>query len=136
MHFSVKMRKPLTVLGMVTSVGAWGSVDGMICSPVFQFFPYILLLVAILLYLLSLFWDFAAAPHVCSGLKFVMEGLNKVYNHAVKAAKSIHDLDSRDSACPVPEVNENMGQTQNIITDKCIYLSPSLLPPPTPPPAS
>ena len=91
---------------MVTSVGAGGSGNCMICSPVFQFFPYILLLVAILLYLPSLFWRFAAAPHVCSDLKFIME----VYNRAIKAAKSMHDLDLRDGACPAPEVNENMGQ--------------------------
>ena len=106
----MKMRKPLTVLGMVTSVGAGGSGNCMICSPVFQFFPYILLLVAILLYLPSLFWRFAAAPHVCSDLKFIMEELDKVYNNAIKAAKSMHDLDLRDDACPEPEVNENMGQ--------------------------
>ena len=105
MHFSVKMRKPLTLLGMVTSVGA-----GRGGSPVFQFFPYILLLVAILLCLPSLFWHFTAAPHVCSDLKFIMEELDKVYNNAIKAAKSMHDLDLRDDACPEPEVNENMGQ--------------------------
>ncbi|XP_025141944.1 pannexin-1 [Bubalus kerabau] len=76
-----------------------------------KFFPYILLLVAILLYLPSLFWRFAAAPHVCSDLKFIMEELDKVYNRAIKAAKSMHDLDLRDGACPAPEVNENMRQS-------------------------
>ena len=114
MHFSGKMRKPLTVLGRVTSVGAGGrergSGDCMICSPVFQFFSYILLLVATLLCLPSLFWRFTAAPHVCSDLKFIVEELDKIYNHAIKAAKSMHDLDLRDGACPAPEVNENMGQ--------------------------
>uniref|UniRef100_A0A8C6FIK4 Pannexin n=1 Tax=Moschus moschiferus TaxID=68415 RepID=A0A8C6FIK4_MOSMO len=109
MHFSVTMRKPLTVLGTVTPVGAGGSGDCRVCSPVLQFFPYILLLVAILLYLPSLFWRFAAAPHVCSDLKFIMEELDKVYNRAIKAAKSTHDLDLRDGACPAPEVSENMG---------------------------
>ncbi|KAB1272795.1 Pannexin-1 [Camelus dromedarius] len=82
----------------------------MSCSPVFQFFPYILLLVAILLYLPSLFWRFTAAPHLCSDLKFIMEELDKVYNRAIKAAKSVRDLDLRDGACPAPE-NENMGQS-------------------------
>ena len=113
MRFSVKMRKLLTLLGTVSSMGTGGgggSGDCMICSPVFQFFPYILLLVAILLYLPSLFWRFAAAPHVCSDLKFIMEELDKVYNRAIKAAKSMHDLDLRDSVCPAPKVNENTGQ--------------------------
>lgn len=76
----------------------------------FQFFPYILLLVAILLYLPSLFWRFAAAPHICSDLKFIIEELDKVYNRAIKAAKSVRDLNLRDGACPVPGSNENVGQ--------------------------
>ena len=82
----------------------------MICSLVFQFFPYILLLVAILLYLPSLFWRFAAAPHLCSDLKFIMEELDKVYNRSIKAAKSVCDQDMRDGPGPVPGVNENTGQ--------------------------
>lgn len=85
----------------------------MICPLVFQFFPYILLLVAILLYLPSLFWRFAAAPHLCSDLKFIIEELDKVYNRAIKAARSVHgvrDADLRDGACPVPGANENIGQ--------------------------
>lgn len=76
-----------------------------------KFFPYILLLVAILLYLPSLFWRFTAAPHLCSDLKFIMEELDKVYNRAIKAAKSMHDLDVTDGASPVPGVNENAGQS-------------------------
>ncbi|KAF6333856.1 pannexin 1 [Rhinolophus ferrumequinum] len=79
-----------------------------------KFFPYILLLFAILLYLPSLFWRFAAAPHLCSDLKFIMEELDKVYNRAIKAARSVHgvrDVDLRDGACPVPGANENIGQS-------------------------
>ncbi|XP_045673997.1 pannexin-1 [Phyllostomus hastatus] len=76
-----------------------------------KFFPYILLLVAILLYLPSLFWRFAVAPHICSDLKFIMEELDKVYNRAIKAAKSARDLDLRDGVSPVPDSNENIGQS-------------------------
>ncbi|XP_045339568.1 pannexin-1 [Leopardus geoffroyi] len=76
-----------------------------------KFFPYILLLVAILLYLPSLFWRFAAAPHLCSDLKFIMEELDKVYNRSIKAAKSVCDQDMRDGPGPVPGVNENTGQS-------------------------
>jgi pannexin len=82
----------------------------MTCCLVFQFFPYILLLFAVLLYLPTLFWRFTAAPHLCSDLKFIMEELDKVYNHAIKAAKSARDLDLSDGACPAPGVNENIGQ--------------------------
>lgn len=90
--------------GEVTSMGClW-------CFLVFQFFPYILLLVAILLYLPSLFWRFAATPHLSSDLKFIMEELDKVYNRAIKAAKSVRDPNVRDGACPVPGANENVGQ--------------------------
>uniref|UniRef100_A0A8B9E9D7 Pannexin n=1 Tax=Anser cygnoides TaxID=8845 RepID=A0A8B9E9D7_ANSCY len=49
-----------------------------------KFFPYILLLVAILLYLPCLFWRFTAAPHLSSDLKFIMEELDKAYNRAIK----------------------------------------------------
>lgn len=76
-----------------------------------KFFPYILLLVAILLYLPSLFWRFTAAPHLCSDLKFIMEELDKVYNRAIKATKSVHDGDLRDGACPAPDVKEYVGQS-------------------------
>ncbi|KAL4697020.1 hypothetical protein H8959_002718 [Pygathrix nigripes] len=79
-----------------------------------QFFPYILLLFAILLYLPPLFWRFAAAPHICSDLKFIMEELDKVYNRAIKAAKSACDLDMRDGACSVPGVAENLGQRSHL----------------------
>ncbi|KAI4564039.1 hypothetical protein MJT46_009837 [Ovis ammon polii x Ovis aries] len=51
-------------------------------------------------------------------LKFIMEELDKVYNNAIKAAKSIHDLDLRDGACPEPEVNENMGQREDVAEDE------------------
>jgi pannexin len=60
----------------------------MTCCLIFQFFSYILLLFAVLLYLPTLFWHFTAAPHLCSDLKFIMEELDKVYNRAIKAAKS------------------------------------------------
>lgn len=39
-----------------------------------------------------------------------MEELDKVYNRAIKAAKSARDLDLRDGACTVPVVSENTGQ--------------------------
>ncbi|XP_072467437.1 pannexin-1 isoform X2 [Notamacropus eugenii] len=76
-----------------------------------KFFPYILLLLAILLYMPSLFWRFTAAPHLCSDMKFIMEELDKVYNRAIKAVKSVHGVDVRDGASPFVGVNENIGQS-------------------------
>uniref|UniRef100_A0A8C9MJS0 Pannexin n=1 Tax=Serinus canaria TaxID=9135 RepID=A0A8C9MJS0_SERCA len=63
-----------------------------------KFFPYILLLVAILLYLPCLFWRFTAAPHLSSDLKFIMEELDKAYNRILirkmvnVAASDLYDL--------------------------------------------
>ncbi|XP_043384747.1 pannexin-1 [Chelonia mydas] len=76
-----------------------------------EFFPYILLLVAILLYLPCLFWRFTAAPHLCSDLKFIMEELDKAYNRAIKAANSFHSGDTRDPGSLPPAVNENLTQS-------------------------
>ncbi|XP_067424273.1 pannexin-1 [Emydura macquarii macquarii] len=73
-----------------------------------KFFPYILLLVAILLYLPCLFWRFTAAPHLCSDLKFIIEELDKAYNRAIKAANSFH---SGDTSNLTPAVNENLTQS-------------------------
>ncbi|XP_020856352.1 pannexin-1 isoform X1 [Phascolarctos cinereus] len=76
-----------------------------------KFFPYILLLLAILLYMPTLFWRFTAAPHLCSDMKFIMEELDKVYNRAIKAVKSVHGVDVRDGASPFVSVAENVGQS-------------------------
>ncbi|KAJ8267006.1 hypothetical protein GJAV_G00137140 [Gymnothorax javanicus] len=54
-----------------------------------KFFPYILLLVAILMYVPALFWRFTAAPHLFSDLNFIMEELDRTYNRAIKLAKSL-----------------------------------------------
>ncbi|KAM9321453.1 pannexin-1 [Gastrophryne carolinensis] len=74
-----------------------------------KFFPYILLLVAILLYLPSLFWRFTAAPHLCSDLKFIMEELDKSYNRAIKAANSI--TGTKKEAVSTPTMNDNLAQS-------------------------
>ncbi|KAG8519283.1 Pannexin-1, partial [Galemys pyrenaicus] len=62
-----------------------------------KFFPYILLLVAILLYLPSLVWRFTAAPRLCSDLKFIMEELDRAYNRAIQAAGSAQDSAAEDA---------------------------------------
>lgn len=61
-----------------------------------KFFPYILLLVAILMYVPALFWRFTAAPHLSSDLKFIMEELDRSYNRAIKLAKNLAVLDAKD----------------------------------------
>ncbi|XP_003219366.2 pannexin-1 [Anolis carolinensis] len=84
-----------------------------------KFFPYILLLLAILLYLPYLFWRFMAAPHLFSDLKFIMEELDKAYNRAIKAANSCSNGDSKDASCSMPTPNENVPQSFWEISDSC-----------------
>uniref|UniRef100_UPI0037E70286 pannexin-1-like n=1 Tax=Semicossyphus pulcher TaxID=241346 RepID=UPI0037E70286 len=52
-----------------------------------KFFPYILLLVAVMMYTPALFWRFSAAPLLLSDLSFIMEELDRCYNRAVTLAK-------------------------------------------------
>ncbi|XP_029943323.1 pannexin-1 [Salarias fasciatus] len=52
-----------------------------------KFFPYILLLVAVLMYTPALLWRFLAAPLLQSDLGFIMEELDRSYNRAVTLAK-------------------------------------------------
>uniref|UniRef100_A0A3B3ZW85 Pannexin n=2 Tax=Periophthalmus magnuspinnatus TaxID=409849 RepID=A0A3B3ZW85_9GOBI len=61
-----------------------------------KFFPYILLLFAILLYIPALCWRFTAAPHLSSDLSFIMEELDRFYNRAIRLAKNLASLDSKD----------------------------------------
>ncbi|KAL2094252.1 hypothetical protein ACEWY4_008971 [Coilia grayii] len=64
--------------------------DGSNSAPLWlhKFFPYILLLVAILMYVPAVFWRFTAAPHLSSDLSFIMEELDRTYNRAIKLAKN------------------------------------------------
>lgn len=64
-----------------------------------QFFPYILLLLAILLYIPALLWRFTAAPHISSDLGFIMEELDRFYNRSIRFARNLAALDGTD----VPE---------------------------------
>ncbi|XP_060768291.1 pannexin-1b [Neoarius graeffei] len=54
-----------------------------------KFFPYILLLAAVLVYVPALFWRFTAAPQLSSDLSFIMEELDRCYNRAIRLAKSL-----------------------------------------------
>ncbi|XP_070685629.1 pannexin-1-like [Pempheris klunzingeri] len=54
-----------------------------------KFFPYILLLVAVMMYTPALFWRFSAAPLLQSDLGFIMEELDRCYNRAVTLAKRL-----------------------------------------------
>ncbi|CDQ99113.1 unnamed protein product, partial [Oncorhynchus mykiss] len=75
------------------------SVDGVDGAPLWlhKFFPYILLLVAILMYIPALFWRFTAAPHLSSDLNFIMEELDRSYNRAIRLAKSLaSSIDTKD----------------------------------------
>ncbi|XP_006628189.3 pannexin-1a [Lepisosteus oculatus] len=65
-----------------------------------KFFPYVLLLVAILMYVPSLFWRFTATPHLFSDLNFIMEELDRSYNRAIKLAKNLVTSGVVDSSLP------------------------------------
>lgn len=69
---------------------------------VIQFFPYILLLLAILLYIPALFWRFTAAPHLSSDLNFIMEELDRFYNRAIRLAKNLASLDGKGAPEDTP----------------------------------
>lgn len=58
-----------------------------------QFFPYVLLLVAVLMYTPALFWKFSAAPLLQSDLSFIIEQLDHCYNRAVTLAKRLNASD-------------------------------------------
>ncbi|XP_068173456.1 pannexin-1-like [Antennarius striatus] len=59
-----------------------------------KFFPYILLLVAVLMYTPALFWRFTAAPRLHSDISFIMEELDRCYNRAVTLAKRVATSES------------------------------------------
>ncbi|XP_065149661.2 pannexin-1b isoform X1 [Paramisgurnus dabryanus] len=64
-----------------------------------KFFPYILLLVAVIMYIPALFWRFTSAPSLSSDLCFIMEELDRCYNRAIRLAKSLtSNLDGKDIA--------------------------------------
>lgn len=63
-----------------------------------QFFPYILLLVAVLMYIPALFWRFTATPSLSSDLSFIMEELDRCYNRAIRLAKSLTSQQDKDTA--------------------------------------
>ncbi|XP_053467374.1 pannexin-1a [Ictalurus furcatus] len=55
-----------------------------------KFFPYILLFVAMLMYVPALFWRFTVTPGLSSDLTFIMDQLDRSYNRAIKLAKRLH----------------------------------------------
>uniref|UniRef100_A0A8C1MQC6 Pannexin n=1 Tax=Cyprinus carpio TaxID=7962 RepID=A0A8C1MQC6_CYPCA len=64
-----------------------------------KFFPYILLLVAILMYIPALFWRFTAAPSLSSDLSFIMEELDRCYNRAIRLAKKETKTTDASTSC-------------------------------------
>lgn len=75
-----------------------------------QFFPYILLLVAVLMYTPALFWRFSAAPLLQSDLSFLMEELDRSYNRAVTLAKRMATSDGYST----PEINSELQRKTGV----------------------
>lgn len=59
-----------------------------------KFFPYVLLLVAVVMYSPALIWRFSSAPLMQSDLAFIMEELDRCYNRAVTLAKRLSSSES------------------------------------------
>lgn len=57
-----------------------------------QMFPYSLLVMAMMLYLPALIWQYLAVPSLTSDLFFIIDELDKSYNRSVRLAQSILDL--------------------------------------------
>ncbi|KAB5533177.1 hypothetical protein PHYPO_G00128810 [Pangasianodon hypophthalmus] len=74
-----------------------------------KFFPYILLFVAMLVYLPALFWRFTVTPGLSSDLTFIMDELDRSYNSAIKLAKRLHGKSTH------PDTHGSMPD----LTDKC-----------------
>ncbi|XP_077461682.1 pannexin-1-like [Stigmatopora argus] len=79
-----------------------------------KFFPYILLSLAILVYIPALFWRFTAAPHLSSDLKFILEELDRFYNRAIKLAKNLASLDPKDK-----DVSQDAQSSALDLTESC-----------------
>uniref|UniRef100_A0A8C2JF54 Pannexin 1a n=1 Tax=Cyprinus carpio TaxID=7962 RepID=A0A8C2JF54_CYPCA len=62
-----------------------------------KFFPYMLLLVAVSVYLPALYWRFTGAPVLSSDLTFIMEELDHTYNRAIKLSKSLYAAGKRET---------------------------------------
>ncbi|KAG8015121.1 Pannexin-1 [Nibea albiflora] len=71
-----------------------------------KFFPYILLSLAILLYIPALLWRFTAAPQLSSDLNFIMEELDRFYNRAIRLAKNIASKDAAEDTQSALDLTE------------------------------
>nr|XP_057920741.1 pannexin-1-like [Doryrhamphus excisus] len=78
-----------------------------------KFFPYILLSLAILVYIPALFWRFSAAPHLSSDLSFIMEELDRFYNRAIKLAKNLASLNTKDKDGPNDTASSALELTES-----------------------
>ncbi|XP_069746917.1 pannexin-1a [Narcine bancroftii] len=74
-----------------------------------KIFPYILLLVAILMYVPASFWQFTAAPRLYSDLTFIIEELDKAYNCGIKLAQHIVNTSGYDASSCFEPFEEQSG---------------------------
>uniref|UniRef100_A0A3P8VUF4 Pannexin 1b n=1 Tax=Cynoglossus semilaevis TaxID=244447 RepID=A0A3P8VUF4_CYNSE len=80
-----------------------------------KFFPYILLLLSILMYIPTLFWRFTAAPHLSSDLNFIMEELDRFYNRSIKLAKNLATSGSHTISCFKYPLVEQYLKTKQLV---------------------
>uniref|UniRef100_H3CL66 Pannexin n=1 Tax=Tetraodon nigroviridis TaxID=99883 RepID=H3CL66_TETNG len=96
----------------------WAAVQHEQSAPLWlhKFFPYVLLLMAILVYIPTLIWRFTAAPQLSSDLKFIMVELDRFYNRAIELAKKQISSGSTDS----PESPLSLNRCVLAMTRGCL----------------
>ncbi|XP_067890111.1 pannexin-1a [Heterodontus francisci] len=75
-------------------------------------FPYVLLLVAILMYVPALFWQFTAAPQLYGDLNFIIEELDKAYNRGIRLAQHIVSTSGFDANSCFQSYGEQSGSKE------------------------
>ncbi|XP_059820601.1 pannexin-1a [Hypanus sabinus] len=75
-------------------------------------FPYVLLLVSILMYVPALFWRFTVAPHLCGDLTFIIEELDKAYNRGIRLAQHIVNTSGSDTLSCFESFGEQSGSKE------------------------
>ncbi|XP_053474641.1 pannexin-1-like [Ictalurus furcatus] len=89
-------RQALYVDSFCWVAAGWQSTENGYPLLLHKYFPYILLLLAVVVYIPTLFWRFTAAPQLSSDLGFIMEELEHCYNHVILLASS--DPDAQKTA--------------------------------------
>ncbi|KAF4073202.1 hypothetical protein AMELA_G00256210 [Ameiurus melas] len=79
-------RQALYVESFCWVAAGWQSTENGFPLLLHKYFPYTLLLLAVVVYIPALFWRITTAPQLSSNLSFIMEELEHCYNQAILLA--------------------------------------------------